>query len=196
MDTAVEGQISSTAETSEVTEQSSAVKAENNAEGVAQEATQTSEVILQSADATTILSEKAAVSMVDEPTPQASSSISQTQPSTSSLAAGVPPSNNFSFTSRTNRSDSMSRQQVEERHLQVVELLTRQLALTDPSSSIHHRAPSAGQSVAFAAPAGASTSRGNAGAAAGQASAPPMWLDGAIGAVLVALISLVLRKVM
>lgn len=96
--------------------------------------------------------------------------------------------------SRPHRSDSLSRQQVEERHLQVVELLTRQLALNDPTSSMHH-APGAAQSVAFAAPA-SNSRRGSPGPASGRASAPPMWLDGAIGAVVIALASLILRKVM
>jgi hypothetical protein len=95
---------------------------------------------------------------------------------------------------RSNRSDSMSRQEVEERHLQVVELLTRQLALNDPTSSVHH-APSAAQSVAFAAPA-SNSGRGGAIPVTGPASAPPMWLDGAIGAVVIALASLIYRKVM
>lgn len=89
----------------------------------------------------------------------------------------------------------MSRQQVEERHLEVVELLSRHLALNDPSTAMNP-ATSASQSVAFAAPASASQGRSNAGNAVERASAPPMWLDGAIGAVLIALASLIFRKVM
>ncbi|KAK9893443.1 UBC-like protein [Cystobasidium minutum MCA 4210] len=112
-------------------------------------------------------------------------------------------SNSTSFTSRPNRTGSLSRQEVVDRHLQVVELLTRQLALNDPSAStsatattnVHH-APTVGQSVAIAAPAGASNGRANGGAPDTRASAPPMWLDGAIGAVLIALASLIFRKVM
>lgn len=101
---------------------------------------------------------------------------------------------NDSVQARPSRSDSMSRQEVEERHLQVVELLTRQLALNDPTSSVHH-ATSAAQSVAFAAPA-SNSGRGGTSPVTGPASAPPMWLDGAIGAVIVALASLIYRKVM
>lgn len=111
-------------------------------------------------------------------------------------ATDVPPQARAFAQNRLHQSDSLSRQQVEERHLQVVELLTRQLALNDPTSSVHH-APSAttAQSVAFAAPA-SNSGRGQASPAAERASAPPMWLDGAIGAVVIALASLLLRKVM
>jgi hypothetical protein len=94
---------------------------------------------------------------------------------------------------RPGPSVSASRQEVEARHLQVVELLTRQLALNDPTGAAMHHAPTAGQSVAFAAPA-SSSGRGSPAAVNLQGSAPPMWLDGAIGAVVVALLSLVYRR--
>lgn len=121
-------------------------------------------------------------------------SSSSTKTSTKTADMARPATSRGVAHTRPDRSDSMSRQQVEERHLQVVELLTRQLALNDPTSSVHH-APSAAQSVAFAAPA-SNSGRGGAGPVTTRASAPPMWLDGAIGAVIIALASLIFRKVM
>ena len=162
--------------------------------------TDTTEAPKQAAQPIMTLSEKPAVSASTITNSEAATKPSPPSSQTPEQPASHPSSSSnnpfSSSSSRPNRADSMSRQEVVDRHLQVVELLTRQLALNnDPSYNVHH-APSAGQSVAFAAPASNSNARGNGAPVSRRASAPPMWLDGAIGAVVIALASLILRKVM